>query len=433
MERVALILNDMKDSSILTDEQLYELVSEIDSRRKKSAHVHESNDDSEEILEAISMSKEAVGKSIEVMASAAKVAQAAKSLSDSFEQAGQIGAIVSNVISLLATPVLCIKEKRWPNQDELIKLGFCVVAIPLAAIAFAIPGTAVALGIAAAAVALVRNIYKNYSKLEEISGLEKLLHSQQDEIKRLSKEIEDLSADNIERQVKENELTAVVDKYVLNGHKLHYLKQEFTHPVKAISNAIFTASSVVALAGVIVSLAFPPVGITLTLVAGAVSLLTLGVSAATKWYNNRQNQVMQTPGASFSAVENNDAHKECGPSLVQEVAEPHLSSTASELQALEAASKITRKDGNVASTASFINVPVIGLTEEGVALHAPPSELTKQPELVLMSDVQLVEDSVKGMLQNYSHQIDSEIKDEFESGPESESESEDGGVTKKLM
>jgi hypothetical protein len=267
-ERAALITDDINNKKHLSEHAYEVLLSDIERRKREDSLGL--NDTIQEVVE----------ECIDHMELAVKGA-------DSFlDKLGPIGFFISNGIGLMATPLRCFREKRWPREGEWIKLGLCVATIVFVAVSIAFPLIGGSFIIAATALGVVKSIQKIRIKNEELRHAMKQAHFGLKEITRLNEEIikNEILPEKQEQVIADiAQLRTVTDQYVQYGYNIRRLREEIQHPVKSSLNHINVAMSAVVLIGLVVSIFFPPAGLGLLIGAGIVSLATFAVSAVSKW------------------------------------------------------------------------------------------------------------------------------------------------------
>ena len=291
-DRFELIAGDISDNKPLNETAYKALLLEIEQRRKISAserHLKTVEDTATDVAEGAQLTL----LDINTVGQIETIEHVAKSLEASLNILGPIGFFIANGVGLLTTPWRCYKEKRWPTRDEGIKLGLCVAAIALVAVAMTVPLVAVGAFIAVGAITLVKSIQNiRIKKIELHHALDKARekHAAIKELNIKIGELQESTQPDKEEAIKNlnKQLTQLTDDYVQYGHIIHGLKQELHDPFISSLNYVNVAMSAVALIAVIVVIFSPPIGLGLLLGAGLISLATVGISAASKWFTHRK-------------------------------------------------------------------------------------------------------------------------------------------------
>lgn len=341
-DRFQLIVGDISNSKPLNDIVYNALLSDIEQRQKISASEHHLNSAEKvgpEVAEGVAWTL----VNMNTIGSIENIEHVARGLESTLSKLGPIGFFIANGVGLLTTPWRCYKEKRWPTRHEWIKIGLCVMTIALIAVAVATPIIAAWLFIAAAVVGLVKSVQSIQAKkieLHHILDQARLNHAQ---ITTLISEIDDLQkiakrtdAQQTDYEAKTKELTKMTDQYVREGHSIHRLKEELYHPLKSSLSNVNVAMSAVALIGLVVTVFFPPAGLGLLLGAGLVSLVTLSISAVSKWFVNRNQHLPMTPVVNSPATQHTAEPDKTDRESLSPTPRPshQLSSTALEIDEL---------------------------------------------------------------------------------------------------
>jgi hypothetical protein len=227
----------------------------------------------------------------------ASLVSAVSGASNSLGILAPIGGLVGMGMDVLNVPWTCYKENRPPSMEEGIKLALCIGSIAFVAASLAVPPLAGFLLIGSGVGGVGLNILEYQSNKRKLVKLRDDAHQLRIKVDTHILEIKDLeqqlksnpelsreSTEKITKQITELKMSAntSIAQYNKEVHEIHQREIKERHPIQTFSSYIKRAMSAVTLIGIVSSVFFPPLGLTLLAVAGLVSLGTLGISAVAK-------------------------------------------------------------------------------------------------------------------------------------------------------